>query len=303
MSLFDKELVLVMGKGGVGRTTTANALGIAAALSGKQTAIVELNGLGDVASQFGRERSYELQQVGVNLGIRTLTPSTCMEDFGARKLRIRRLAKVLFQSRIAGVFLDAVPGLQDLTQLGKIRNMLRDPAEGDEHCDIVIVDAPATGHGLTLLSAAQSMAEMTRVGRFYEESQQIDVLIRDPEATAIVVTTLPEALPVNESLDFIEKLGDAHVQLAGVVINQVYPNLLPSSPPWETVRSHLGNSAAVALGDQAIKRLSSQKAAIQRLNEHLSGVINAQLPYVPSLRSAEFQQFGATLLDRFSGGS
>ena len=313
---FDRRLVLVMGKGGVGRTTTAIALGHAAACLGRKVAVVELNGLGDVPARFGLgEASYRPRPLSQGVDTLSVSAVGCLEDFGRRKLRIPKLPQLLFQSRVASAFLDAIPGLQDLLQLGKIRNLLLDPAPGEPRYDLLILDAPATGHGLTLLSAARSMAEITRVGRFFEEAHLIEGLLADPGMTGLVLTTLPEVLPVNEALELIAQLGRFRQSVAALVVNQVRASPVPASPPWPEVcealrqRSSVDLDPLVEMVDGALARHAEQRAALDRLAAVGSGDLQRTIPCLELPRltqppsKTDLIVMGTRLASQLTGGT
>lgn len=221
---FDSQMLLVTGKGGVGRSTATAALGLAAARGGRRVACIEVNGLGSVAAAFGLpDRSFEPQPAAPGVDAISLSPYESLNDFGRRKLRVGGFLTVVLGNRIVHAMIDGIPGMHDLLQIGKLRNMLAEPTARDAHYDIAILDAPATGHGLTLLDTGHSMAELTRVGPFYEEARQIDEWFGNRASTGIVVVTLPERLPVQEALELVDGLEDHRDQLVAVVMNQTSP--------------------------------------------------------------------------------
>lgn len=231
-ALLSHRLVVVTGKGGVGRTTATAALGLTAARAGRRTAVVELSGQSSLSRALGlRDGVYEPRRVVPGLDVMSLSATACLADFGTRKLRISALARWFFESRAMTGFVEAVPGLHDLVQLGKLENMLNEPGPGDPVYDLVILDAPATGHGLSLLAAARSMREMTGVGPFHDLAAIIEALLEDPVATGTALVTLPEALPVNEGLQLVRALADEHTPPSHVLVNQVSPAWPDHVPP------------------------------------------------------------------------
>lgn len=285
MSLFERELIIVTGKGGVGRTTAACAIALAAAKDGKRVCIAELAGLGRVPEMFGLPgRSYEPQQCAPGVDTISLSALDCLDDFGTRRLKIHALVRLVFHNRLTGAFLDAVPGLHDMQQLGKIRHLLEESGPDDGY-DLIVLDAPATGHGLTLLDSARSLGEMTRVGPFFEETQLIVQLLSDPSRTALVLVTLGEELPVNESLEMVHALSEDRDRLAAVVANQVRTQPLPSTPPWPEVEAALLASHQVELAQlaaQAHATYESQERALGRLQTELSLPV-VRLPHLPEM--------------------
>jgi len=271
----DRRLVVVTGKGGVGRTTVSCALALAAASHGRRACVVEMSGAVEAAAVFGVPgRSYAPREVAPGVDLISLTAAECLDDFGRRKLGLGRLGGKLVNNRVTRAFLEAVPGLHDLLQLGKLENLLSEPLPGESTYDVAILDAPATGHGLTLLGAARSMTQMTRVGPFHDLATIIADFLADADRTALVLTTIPEALPVLESLELVEALRHHGGALAGVVVNQLRAEPVPETPPWSTVRA-----ALIAAGrpwaeitpvlDASVHRWDAQDAALTALDEHL----------------------------------
>ena len=208
MRLFDHPLIVVLGKGGVGRTTLTAALGIAAAEQGKRACVLEFGTLAALPPKFGLTgRSFAFRKGAPGLDVWSLTVPEALEEFGARKLHLPGFARRVVRNRFVSTFVDAVPGLHDLLLLGKVENLISEPRSDDPVYDTLILDAPATGHGITLLQAAATMTEITRAGPFYELSRAIEVFLGDPARTGLVVATLPESLPVSETLELIDQLN------------------------------------------------------------------------------------------------
>lgn len=285
-AILNHRLVVVTGKGGVGRTSLAAALGLLAGRSGRRAAVIELSGVAEVAEAFGLGgRSYDAREAGPRVDTFSLTARECLDDFAGRKLGLGLVARRLVNNRVTRAFFDAVPGMHDVQQLGKVENLIMEPRPGDTRYDVVILDAPATGHGLTLLAAARSMREMTRVGPFADLARNIETFLADPARTAVVLATLPEALPVHESLELAEALAEDGATLAGVLVNQIHPSPLPDAPPWADVRPTLAGAGApwdalAALTDRAVARDRAQREALAELRAALPGVPVVEAPVV-----------------------
>jgi len=285
MRLLDRRMIIVAGKGGVGRTTTAVCLGLAAAARGKRVAVVELHGASGIPELWGLgPRQYEARALAPGLDTFSMTPGEALDDFASRRLKVDALVRMVFHNRVAEAFLDAVPGLHDLIQLGKLKSLLVHEYARDLRYDLIIIDAPATGHGLTLLGSPRNMAEMTRVGPFYDEAKQIEATLNDPSFAALVLVTLPEELPVNESLQLAEELGPDQKLLAGVVVNQVLQNPLPAGLTWPRMRevletgTHPGIPPLLGLAERTADRYRAQYRSIDRLVEGLPTVLGRTIP-------------------------
>ncbi len=245
MSLLDtllkKHVVLVTGKGGTGKTTVCAALGLAAAARGLRTTLVETSGATRLAELFGLPpQVLAVRAIRPSLRVLTLTSEACVEDFVVKRVRFRSLYRLVFRNRVMGPFMDSVPGLPDLIQLGKVYDMQRESDDnGDPVHDLIIVDAPATGHGLTMLSSPETLMDMTLAGPLHANSKLVRDLFTDPANTALLLTSLPEALPLNETIDLFHALGPKQSLVAGCVLNRVLEVPFTSGLAWPLVAKHL----------------------------------------------------------------
>lgn len=238
MSLLDHRILMVTGKGGVGKTTVSVALGLAAAAQGKRVVIAEMSGALQVPPLFGSDhKGYEPHALADNLYTLSITPESALEDYVLQQIRFKSLFNLVFRNRIVAPFVDAVPGLHDTVQLGKVFDLERASAPGGRpRWDLIIVDAPATGHGLTMLGSARTMMDLTRAGPMFEGVRQVQQVMADPERAALVLVALPEAMPTSETLDLYARLDSAQrEQVGAVVLNSVYPAPLPAAR-WAEAR-------------------------------------------------------------------
>lgn len=271
------RLQFVIGKGGVGRSTVAAGLAVAAGATGRRALVVELNGMADIGRRHGLERSYEPVMIAPGTDWRSLTPRDCVIDFGRRQLKLGAMSTRLLGSRRLQRFLDAIPGLPDLLQLGKIENLLNEPASGETVYDLVVVDCPATGHGLTLLDAPTTMTEVSRAGPFHDLAENIANALTDGTA-GIVVTTLPERLPFSETLELLQGIAERPVPLDEVVLNRVLPPPVPDVARWPQVRAALDTPHLVELTDGLIAAYRDQLHVESALRE----IVDVPLRKVPS---------------------
>ena len=203
INLLNKRILVVTGKGGTGKTTVAATLGVMSARQGKKTLIVECNGSQHIAPLFEHSPStYTPTVMFPGLSAMTITSEEAIEDYVVQQIKIRSLYKLVFRNRVMGPFMDAVPGLHDASHLGKVFDLARERTTEDEYrWDLIIVDAPATGHGLSLLASPKSMMDLTRRGPIFEGVQSVHAIISDPVRTGIILTCLPEQMPVNETIE------------------------------------------------------------------------------------------------------
>jgi anion-transporting ArsA/GET3 family ATPase len=264
--LSDKRVILVTGKGGVGKTTVAATLALRAAQQGKRVLLCETQGSARVAPLFGRQhREYREIQLGpglFHLGIRS---DLALREYLMQQVRIKAVYRMVFGNRVMGSFMDAVPGLHDLIQLGKVMDLERETKRGAPVWDQIVVDAPATGHGLTMLSAPQTMMELTLKGPFYKNAKLVRDLWRDPKRTGLVLVSLADEMPVNETLELYERLGDYRSQVELCVLNEIHPPLPASPALWARARPAVSGPAADLL-DRHMDRITLQEHARERLS-------------------------------------
>jgi anion-transporting ArsA/GET3 family ATPase len=227
--LLTKDLVVVTGKGGVGKTTVAAALGLAAAERGLRTVVVEVAGRSDVAHALGAGDAPALVERELPGGVFhvTVDPEPAMQEYLADQLPVRALADVLGASRAFAYLAAATPGLRELLTVGKVwelaQNARRTPGAG--RYDLVVLDAPATGHGLALLSAPKTFSGAARVGPIARQGRIIHETLTDPAFTGVVVVATPEELPVTEAVGLRAGLRDQlGIDLCGAVLNAMLPD-------------------------------------------------------------------------------
>src|SRR3954470_5318737 len=212
------RLVIVAGKGGVGKTTVTAAMARAAAQSGLSALIVEVEGKSGLASVFGREPlSYDEVELSAGITGRTLTPDDALLEY-LRDHGLSRISKRLVSSGALDMVSTAAPGIKDILILGKVKQLERAGA-----ADLIILDAPAAGHAITFLLSARALLDAVRVGPINTQAKEVLELLTDAERCEVMLVTLPEETPVNELVDTAYHLEDrVGVSLGPVVVNGVY---------------------------------------------------------------------------------
>ncbi|CAB4935183.1 unannotated protein [freshwater metagenome] len=272
-SLFDHDLVVVTGKGGVGKTTVAAALGVAAARRGLRTIVAEVAARDDLTRILGGEDRSREREVELAHGVHhtSIDPDTALREYLADQLPSRTLAGLLADSRVFGPLAAATPGLRELLTIGMVWELAQPErrSASAEPYDLVILDAPATGHGVAILSAPRSFADSSRNGRVGRHAATIDALLRDPQRTAVVAVARPEELPVNETLQLRDALGDAlGLSLSLAVVNRVLTNRLTAAEARQLEEFPVEN-AAVRATLAVHRRAHTQQAQMARLRRGL----------------------------------
>jgi len=285
--VLDRRLVVVTGKGGVGKTTISAALGLAAARMGKRTVICEVAEQERITQAFGRPAAgFRETLVAPGLHALSINPEDAKEEWVRRQLRSGALSALLSGSRIFQYLTAAAPGLTEVVTIGKVWELaqLERLTAGAAPYDLTIVDAPATGNGLALLRAPRTYADIAKVGPISRHASAIDSFIRDPSRTAIVAVALLEEMPVNETIDLEGRLRDElGMGLSGILVNGVLPERFSAkeAKAIESVRDAGSAQAREALAAALAARIRarSQRSQLARLRRGTEARV-ATLPFV-----------------------
>ncbi|HVI96692.1 MAG TPA: ArsA-related P-loop ATPase, partial [Anaeromyxobacter sp.] len=201
-SLLGRRLVIVTGKGGVGKSTVSAALALLAARSGKRVLVCEVNAQERVAPLLGAPPSgSEIREAIPRVFTVDVTPHDAMRQYGLMVLRFKTIYDAVFENRLVRYFLRVIPGLAELVMLGKILWEAKSEERGAPRWDLVIVDAPATGHAVQLLRVPQTLLDTVPAGPLRSDATWMQELLVDPVRTALAIVTLPEEMPVNEAIE------------------------------------------------------------------------------------------------------
>ncbi|HSB64481.1 MAG TPA: ArsA-related P-loop ATPase [Thermoanaerobaculia bacterium] len=224
-SLFSRRLLVVSGKGGVGKTTAAATLAKLAADAGRTVLLVSTDGRGDAATLFEkRDAGYREVELAPRLHGLTADFDALLADFVDSVSPVKMIGARLLAIPAFRFFTRATPGLPDLLLLGKIREIFKrkKAAKGEPKVDLIVLDAPATGHTLSLVALPRTLLATVPAGPVRKLAEWLDALISDAKDTALVVVSEPEDFAAKETEELIAgALEKAGLTTALVVLNRV----------------------------------------------------------------------------------
>ena len=220
--LLDRRLLLVTGKGGVGKSTVAASLALRLASAGMRTLLCEVNADRRLGRMLGHpEVGPDVTPVEPNLSMVDLEPDASMREYVLSKIRLERVYRAVFENRMVRYFLRFIPALAETVMLGKVMWHLRQWPDAPGGFDRIVLDLPATGHALTLLGVPHSLVATLPGGPMSTEAGWMLDMLTDPVITSAVLVSLPEELPVNETLELAQELRTRlRVRVGAVVLNQ-----------------------------------------------------------------------------------
>lgn len=222
--ILTRKLIIVTGKGGVGKSLLTASLGRIAAATGKQALLLELGETRRMADLFNRPAAAgcELQTLAPRITGLACDYDAAQEAFAISILKLKILYHALIRSKILKNFIDAIPGLHDLVVLHQVWRLLNPQESGEPTTDLLIMDAPATGHALNLLRSPDLLRSVIRVGPVRRILNNIVELLNDRRQTIVVCITQAEDLPVTEALEFIESVKRRlNLAVGPIIVNNV----------------------------------------------------------------------------------
>ena len=222
------KVLIVSGKGGVGKTTVAAALAVVAARAGHKVCIAEVDRKGTLPRLFGgADLTYTPREMSPGIWGMNIVPENSLAEYLEVQYHMKRISKVFSTTHFVDYITTAAPGLKDILVLGKIWYLEQDRSDSDMIFDTIIVDAPAAGHMLTFLSAPMGLSDALRVGPVRKQSDWLIEMLRDPNRTRVHLVTLAEEMPVTETLETSAALENKiGIDSGTVFANAVYTPLL-----------------------------------------------------------------------------
>ncbi len=284
--LLDKRLVFVTGKGGVGKTTVATCLARVAADRGQRVIVCE------IASD---ERGHDEVEIAPGIHSIAVDPEHAMREYLSDQVG-GALTKVMTSSRIFTYLAAAAPGMRELLTIGKVWDLaqLDQRRTGNTPYDLVILDAPATGHALGMLRTPRTFRDVARVGPISRQAGRIDTFLSNPDLTGIVAVAAPEEMPVNETIEFIAALGEEmHMQPDAVVVNGVYPDRFKDAE-IAAIEAVGVDTPALAAALSSHRRARHHRNQVRRLRRRARALT---LPFLfrPELDDADLDELARVL--------
>jgi anion-transporting ArsA/GET3 family ATPase len=302
-SLLDKRLVLVLGKGGVGRTTVAAAIAAASARRGRRTLLytsATVDRFGELLGD-GATVSSEVTRLRDNLYAVNTSASAALEEYGLMVLKFRRVYRMVFENRVTRYFLRAIPGLDEYAVLGKAWYHTNEEDRGRRVWDTLVFDMPASGHSVSMLGVPWAIIKTVPEGPLTRDARALRGQLLDRSRTAAVLVTLPEEMPVAEARELHVVLRrQLGLEISRLIVNQVHPDRFPAGSPPEQVLERLiespppGELGLLAEhGRTALRRRRLNERYLAELRRHLTAPM-LELPHLFAPR------FGPSEVDQLS---
>ncbi|MGQ0505382.1 MAG: ArsA family ATPase [Myxococcaceae bacterium] len=292
-ALFSKRLLIVSGKGGVGKSSIAAALGLLSAREGKRTLICEVNSQERISTFLGKEPvGAELGRLEDNLWAVDVRPAEAMREYALMILKFQAVYKAVFENRLVRYFLRFIPSLQELVILGKILFHLQEKRpDGSWRFERIILDAPATGHAITFLSVPKVLLDTVPPGQMAREAEKMRDLLVDRKTTAMVLVSLPEEMPVNETLELHDTLSkQVNIATGAVILNGFIPDRFNDGDLAE-IEAKSPELLPLARGHRAREKISRESC------ERLAKGIGVPVITLPRLHE---KQFGRAQIEKIA---
>ncbi|MEM8608875.1 MAG: ArsA family ATPase [Myxococcota bacterium] len=291
MDLLDRRFLFVVGKGGVGKTTVATALALEASRRGKKVLLALVNAQERVSRLLDSVPiGADIVNLRENLDAVNMNPDAALEEYGMMILKVRAVYNAMFGNRLVRAFLKGTPGLEAWSMLGKAFYHAS-PPRGEPDYELVILDAPATGHALDMLRVPYVIESVAPPGILRRDAHRAVQLLQNPEEAGAVVVTLPEYMPVSETLELTSALeNELKMQVLHLVINRVLRVLFEDEErdPIKLMSDALAEDSDIhdlaMAGKRRVLRETVQYKARRRVRDRIDAPCT-ELPYIDGLET------------------
>lgn len=299
MNLSRLRCIVVVGKGGVGKTTVSAALAVALAREGRRVLVAMCNAKDRLSYLMNTAPiGPEIRSIAPNIDAVNMDPAVALQEYGMMVLKVRALYKVVFENRLVQGFLRGTPGVDAWAMLGKAQfHVFETRPDGSPRYDTVIIDAPATGHGLPLLRVPKVILDVVPPGLMRREAERAWAMLTDVERAGVLLVTIPEELPVNEATELYATLrNELQLPVCGIAVNLVLPRLFDDAQGLALARLRQQLAAdsplwpLVAASWSRHCREDAQREQLANLRRELP-IPSCELPalFTPELRRPEVE--------------
>jgi anion-transporting ArsA/GET3 family ATPase len=289
------RVLIVAGKGGVGKTSVTSALARMAADAGLEVLVVGLDDAGALPELFGADVTFGYDEVVLyetpagRVRGRVITPDDALLEY-LMDHGLRRVAKRLVAAGVLDVVATAIPGIREILVLGKVKQL-----ERGSSADLLVLDAPATGHAVRFLTSANGLLDAARGGPLRTQAAEVVEMLHDPERCQVLLVTLPEETPVNELIETAYRLEDeVGIMLGPVVVNACLPQMSRAALLPEEVVGLAAAAGEGSIDPAEVRRLATAgrfRACREQLQSEQLGRLSQQMPLpqmqLPFLFTAE----------------
>jgi len=293
-TFLDRRLLLFTGKGGVGKSTVTAATALLAAEQGKRVLLVEVDAKGNLTALFERPPvGFEPQEVYPGVCAMQMRTEASLREYLKLNLKIPVFGRIGPLANVLEFVATAAPGVKEILTIGKVCWEVRESIDGRADWDLVVVDAAPTGHILAQLDSPRAIQELVQVGPVRAQTEWMCELLSDPALTTLNVVTAPEEMPVNETIELVDRARrEIRVPLGTVIVNRVLPEPFTRAdepvfdslrePPALEVLEHYAGASVTAVLDAASLAVSLRRSRgthLARLRES----VDLPLLYLPYL--------------------